>query len=350
MPNLMEVIGSMITPSTVNQIASLTGEDSNGITKALGTIVPTLITAAAAKGSTSSGAQQLINSIGSLIGAGTGNGDIASLLGGGEATQNLLKTGSVMANALLGSNANAITDVISSASGVSNKSVSSLMAIGAPLLASVISKTLGAGNVNPTSLSNLLAEQGQYVKDTLPPEVNRLLNPAVTTARTSVTEPSPASRVETYTRPPVTEPPRQPEPQRSFWSWLLPLLGVLALGLLVFAFCNRPQPVDNTVACNAIARLDQTIASVPTVTADTRVADVKDFFTKVRDVHNTIGPAAQALTGVNLSGLNTAFNALDSIVNGLAGDVVGDAADTINRAVTDIKSQNASLRSSVGCR
>jgi hypothetical protein len=28
----MEVIGSMITPSTVNQIASLTGEDSNGIT------------------------------------------------------------------------------------------------------------------------------------------------------------------------------------------------------------------------------------------------------------------------------------------------------------------------------
>jgi hypothetical protein len=318
--------------------------------------VPTLIAGAAAKGATPAGAQQLVSSVNSVASvanvANTGN--VTNLLGGGAATQDLLKTGGSLVSSLFGSNATAITDAISSATGVGGKSISGLLALGAPLVASVIGKTLGAGNVNPTSVSNLMAEQGQYVKDLVPPGVNNLLGaPATTTTRPPVAEPAPARVVSepaprpTYTAPVVEA--AAPKASPSIWRWLLPLLAVLA-GLALLYLLLRPRPVDNTVACTNLANLEQTVATVPAITADTKVTELKDTFGKIKGVYDTVGPAAQALTGVNLSGLSTAFNTLDGLVNGLTGETVGAASTDITTAVNDVKSQYTTLKTNIGCR
>lgn len=355
MPNLLELIEPMITPDTISKLTSLTGESSDGVTKALAAVVPTLIAGAAAKGSTPAGAQQLINSMGSLTNA----TNVTSQLGGGDATQNLLSTGGSLASSLFGSNAGQITNLLSSATGVGGKSITSLLAVGAPLVASVIGKTLGAGNVNPTSVSNLLAEQGQYVKDLVPAGVNSLLSTTTTTTRPPVAEPAPARvvtepapRAETYTAPtaPASTPVATAAPKRSVWTWLLPLLGILALLLLAYFLFFQPRPtVNNTAVCNGLAQLEQTVGSGPTITAETSVADVKAYYDRVRGVYNTTSTAAQSLTGVNLSGLTNAFNTLESAINSLTGETVGDAAATLNSAIDGVKTQYTTLKTNIGC-
>jgi hypothetical protein len=162
------------------------------------------------------------------------------------------------------------------------------------------------------------------------------------------------------TRPPVAEPaPRQtysapavettaPKPSSSIWRWLLPLLVVLA-GLALLYLLLRPRPVDNTVACTNLAQLEQTVAAVPPITADTPVADLKAFYGRARTGYDALSTAAQTLTGANLSGLTTAINTLDGLINGLTGETVGAASTDITNAINDVKTQYTTLKTNIGC-
>lgn len=172
--NLLEILKNQLASGdTMGIISNLLGENQTATSNGLDAILPTLLGSVIQKGSTTEGANMLLN----LLKTGGHDGsildNIGGLLGNGDATKSLLNTGNGLLNTFLGDKLGSVVSLISNLSGLKSGSTSSLLSMAAPLLMGLIGKK-SAGQ-SATGLASLLLSQSSFVKAALPSGVSSLL-------------------------------------------------------------------------------------------------------------------------------------------------------------------------------
>jgi OmpA-OmpF porin, OOP family len=168
--NLLDLFKDQVGGMLADKAASMLGEEKSGIEGALSGIVPSLLGTLVQKGSSESGAGEIMNMLTGNKGFDGGMLDnLSGLLGGGEATNGLLSQGGGLLNTLLGGKQSGLIDLISSFAGIKKESTGSLMGLAAPFLMSLLGKQVKTGGLNIGSLMGLLGGQGDFIKKALPP-------------------------------------------------------------------------------------------------------------------------------------------------------------------------------------
>jgi OmpA-OmpF porin, OOP family len=221
--NLLDGVKGQLTDALMGKAASFLGEDSGGISKAMGLILPSVLGGMVNKAASADGATQLFDLMRSDDHSSDIFGSLGTLLGGGSVTQGLLESGGSTINALFGSKTSGIASVIASAVGMKSGSASSLMNIAAPILMNVIMRKLGSG-ATASGLVSLLGTQLPFLKSAGLPSA--LIN-ALDLSSLDLTPPS------------VSAPKMAVEESGSgkFLPWLLLLAAGLA-GVYLFKTCS----------------------------------------------------------------------------------------------------------------
>ena len=160
--NLIETIQSQFTPELLQQLSTVVGESPATTQKAVTGAIPTLLAGLTNLASTADGTTQL----GNLLSQGNyGNllTNATSLLGGGNATQDLLNSGRGILSTLFGGRLSAIIDWLASAFGIKSTSASSLLSLVAPMVLGVLKREQTSQGLSTAGLASLLLSQ----KDTI---------------------------------------------------------------------------------------------------------------------------------------------------------------------------------------
>ena len=244
--NLLDVLKSQLTSgNTMDVISNLLGENKTTAQSGLDAILPTLLGSVIQKSSSTEGANSVLNVLKSGSFDGSMLNNISGLLGGGDATNTLLNSGSSLLNTFLGEKTASVINIISNLSGLKNGSTSSLLKLAAPLLMSVIGKN--SSGLSASGLASMLMGQSSFVKDALPAGIGNLLglsalgSPAVSsTATTTATT----------------------DDSGSLFSKLTPwLLGAAVLAGLLFAWksCQKTEMTPPAVVESAKQTTSDTV-------------------------------------------------------------------------------------------
>jgi len=227
--NLLESAMSLFTPDVVSKISSLIGETPGKTQQALGAAVPSVAGVICNEASAPGGTAKLQNlftgtSLPSEILSNPG-----SLLAGGTATQDLLRTGSGLVSSLLGQRAGAVANLLGSSAGIQSSSASTLLNIVAPMLFGVIGRHLTSTGLGASALSGLMAGHRDSILAAVPSGLGNVLGVG--------------TNANICGAAPVARPAVIPEPVKKgvpVWAWLLPLL-LLAAALFAWRSCSAPH-------------------------------------------------------------------------------------------------------------
>jgi len=228
MDNLIELIGEQFSPDVVSALSGLSGATPTQTQSALGAAIPGLVGALANQGSTPSGAQQIMDLVGSQAGGENLLGNVMSMLGGGSASESLLSSGTGILGSLMAGNTDKIVDVIASVAGIENKTAKSLLRAVAPMAIAFLGKMVKDRNMDSRSLSNLLAGQTDFVKAAAP----QGLIDAMGFTAPSVSTPAPR----------VAPPPPPPPAPATTQNWLWWAIAIVIVLILLWFFFLRGEP------------------------------------------------------------------------------------------------------------
>jgi outer membrane protein OmpA-like peptidoglycan-associated protein len=159
--SILDGIKGLMSNELVSGLAGHLGESNEGVNKAMGGIVPSLLgSLMGAKQEDHSMLGGLLSQAGNL-GGGNLVGDLLGGLTGGGASANsgISGIGSSLISGLLGNKLGGVVDMISSVAGVKSSSSSSLLGIGGSLIASFLGKKmLGGGGISGI-ISSLMGEK-----------------------------------------------------------------------------------------------------------------------------------------------------------------------------------------------
>lgn len=166
--NLFELISKEISGDVIGKISSFLGEDTSKISKGIGGVVPAIMGGLLSKGSTQSGASEILNIIKNQNYGENTLKNIGNMLGGGNATNDLLKTGSSVLGSIFGSKLGGIESFISSLGGLGKGAASSLMSLVVPFVMGILGKQVSSNNLNASGLMNLLGSQKGFLEKLAP--------------------------------------------------------------------------------------------------------------------------------------------------------------------------------------
>ncbi len=222
MSNLIETIREYITPELLTKAAQLHDEPENGISKAIGGLVPAILAGLVQK-SSDSGAMSSIYSLLSKFDPKVLT-NVSGLLTPGNVSQNEPRdlSGQLL-GLLFGSKVPAMTNAVSSFAGVKPSTTSSLLGLVGPLIMGVLNKRIDTGGLNLSGLSSLLKSEQNNIMGLLPAGLGAVLGiDHVGTSNTTATplESSTGNR------------------------WLWPLLLLLGLGVAIIYYMKscRSEP------------------------------------------------------------------------------------------------------------
>ena len=176
--NLLDLAKSSLTPILISKAGSLFGLDEGIASKALGAVLPTLLSGVLNKSSTPQGADSLLNAIKDDSVDSNIVNNLSSLLGSESGVQTLGTQGGKLLGFLFGDKASGLGEQIASIAGVSAESstgIKGLTALAAPALFGLLKNQVLGSNLNASGLSALLANQIPYLEKALPAQVAQWL-------------------------------------------------------------------------------------------------------------------------------------------------------------------------------
>ena len=244
--NLMDLAKTTLTPDMIQKVSALIGESPTNTQKAVDGAIPSVLAGLLNfASSTPEGPARLI----SLLTQGNYTsllGNLSGLLGGGSATQDVLKTGKDLLDVIFGGRLGALTDLVANSSGIKSTSASSLLSLIAPLLLGLIGRETASQGLNASSLISLLLGQKDLIARAAPAGLAGILglaNLGNLGAGLANTAPRVATESTSVARTRAVEAAREGS---AIGRWLIPLLlaGLLIPWLLVSRGCSEePAPV-----------------------------------------------------------------------------------------------------------
>jgi OOP family OmpA-OmpF porin len=232
MAGLLDMLQGLLTPDVVQKASSYFSEDPGSTQKALGVALPALLGGVANRFGTGSGPQQLF---GMATDAFAENPNLASDAGAafsGSSTSDLVGQGQNLVKAIFGNNAGAVSNAVASSSGVSPASAGSMLALGAPILMSLLGKITSQQGLTASGLIALIMGERDNIMRLLPAGLGALISGAAPAVSGLV--------------PGATADRKTP-------GWLWPLVGLLALLAIVFAYRSFGQQPATTTGVSSVA-------------------------------------------------------------------------------------------------
>ena len=293
--NLIDLIKSQLGPAAVSQTATQLGESESGVSKAISALLPAVVGGFANSNTQS----ELFGTVKEAASSGV----LSNLLG------NLNGSDSVISKILSlifgdGDKLAAITNAVSTYSGIKTESTNSLLNLVTGATAGTLGKYATDNNMDVSSFGNLLSDQKGLLSSLLPAGfsfaslgLGNWFGSVDAEPINVVPEPLQTPIADVNPVIPVTERPVIPEVPKvdvtrsgstheivsdnsggsSIWKWLLPLLLLLLLGWFFWKQCNKkvePMPVttvDSTGVVTDSSTVVTTTGDSATVTRETMV-------------------------------------------------------------------------------
>lgn len=168
--NLLDTVGSLFNNDLISKAAASLNESESGIQKAIGGLVPSVLTGLLNKaGSGGNAAGSILNLAKQASGSGIMN-NLGGIFGGGggNGTSGLMSMAGSMASSIFGDKLGNVTNLISSFSGIKSSSASSLMSMAAPAALGAIGKHASDNNLNASGLLSMLSSQKDKILAAIP--------------------------------------------------------------------------------------------------------------------------------------------------------------------------------------
>ena len=276
--NIVELILKLLGGDTLKQLSAFTGESPDLVQKALGAIVPTLLSGIGGAAAKPNGAEKLFNSLRSIDDSLSDN--LGSVIAKGGADE-LAKKGTNILGDLLGGGAlTALIGPLAKFLAGNTALVSKLLPMIAPFALSVLSKQVKSGGLDAAGLLKMLLSQKSNIARAIPGDlakglagVQGLSDLANFASDTAATVGHTASKVGQAGK----------EVAKESTNWFLPLLALAALigGLLWWLSNSKPAVVvdkANAPAMPAPSATRDAVEHAPAVgTLDPVKALTEDF-------------------------------------------------------------------------
>jgi Bacterial protein of unknown function (DUF937) len=300
--NLVDLVTSQLTGDVLSKLGGLAGTNETQTRAATSAAVPALLSAFSKLASTNSGASQMASSLGGLDLKTLGN--LAGLLGGGQASS-LGTMGGSLLSSLLGNNLGSLVGTIASFAGMQPGIMKTLLTYLAPIVLGTIANQFKGTKPDAAGLMSLFSEQKDNIKAALPR--------GLSLADFDTTSASPRRGEETRGAH------RHEEPASAFPSWL-PLLLLPLLGLVGWALWPKPAP--RAVVLNETVRREGPVVVDRTEVIETQgnkvIADVVE-----ETIQLAPGIAEALKVGENLTGL---FGNLGKVLGTVTNEETARAA------------------------
>jgi hypothetical protein len=169
--NLLDMVKGQMTDSVMQQLGAASGLGASDVSKAMGAIIPTQLSAIVKHGSTPQGAEGLMGMLGNL-----GNlGDFAGLLGQTGGAANIAKIGSSLLPSLFGNQLGGVVSGLASATGLGSGPLNALMGMAGPLIMGQLGKAVTGGGLNATGLASMLGGMAPQISGMLPAGLGNIL-------------------------------------------------------------------------------------------------------------------------------------------------------------------------------
>ncbi len=335
--NLLDMLKGQMGSSVTRQIGNYLGESESATSGALDSILPTVLGSVIQKGSTDAGAGELLKSINDGGHDGSIFDNLSGVLGGGEATSGLMKTGSSLLGGLMGNSMmGSVLDLITKSTGFGRKSSSSLMSMVTPLIYGMIGRYVKNKALDAIGLRNFLGGQRTHAASALPSGMASLLGfgadteKTVRAASTSTRETATrtASTAKATTERAASTATREVETSSGgsgIMKWALPLLLILG-GLWAWNSGMFSSAADKTG--EAVGSVTEGAKNM-TSNAAGAVAD------GARSVGNAAGNAASTVGGAVKGAAGTVTDAAGNVLEGTvdaAGNLVDGSGKVLKKA------------------
>ena len=176
MADLLKAITGLFTPGVIQRAAALVGESPDDTQRALTTrVVPVVLARLAALASSEAGTSHL-RALVDRAAADRGRlTDLGRLFGGGTTTQAAMQAGRELVHELFGDRADAVARELAGSSGVQIASASSLLALAAPLVLSMLASEMGPGGTSTAMLARAVTAERRDVEHFLSPGLKNLV-------------------------------------------------------------------------------------------------------------------------------------------------------------------------------
>lgn len=249
--DLNELFKTTVSETLSYQASELFGESVESTSSAINAIFPALLSAAIGKGTTDHGAREIIEYLSANNIDGSILKDLPGILSGGPEVETLKANGADILKFLVGDRTSDMIDAVSTSHGLRTSSASSLLKIVATLLMTALATVVNEKNLKASGLKELLTSQSAYVKDSVPPSLQPIIQS---------TYPVPPVQVAHGT---LNVPNMDTPDERSTLSKLLPWIVLLIAALGLFYFLEKsgePSPSEiqkmNTDSIENARRLD----------------------------------------------------------------------------------------------
>lgn len=280
--NLLDSVKGMFTNELIGKAASMLGESESGVSKAIGGVVPTILSGLLNKaGSGSDGASGILNMAKEAAGSGILN-NIGGLLGGSGSGSNM---GGILniASSLFGDKLGGIGKLISGFSGIKESSAGSLLSMVAPAALGFLGKHAADNNLNASGLASFITSQKDNIMSGMPAGLNL----------SSLGLGDIAGKVKDFTGSTTTDVKQAAKGAVNYaenaaaktggMKWLLPLLLVALAALALWYFLGK--------GCNS----GSTIGGTDTTTVNTDMVDTT--MNKIGDMATTVLGKIDSATG-----------------------------------------------------
>lgn len=174
--NLLDMLKENISGDMISQASKFLGENESGVKSAMSDIMPSVLGSMINFGGTDAGAGKMMNMLKDGNHDGSVLDNLSGLFGGGQTTSGLVNTGSSLLKGMMGqSMLGSVVDMVSSRSGVSKSSSSSLMSMIAPIAMGMVGRYAKNKALDAVGLGSFLRGQQSNVMGALPSAISGLM-------------------------------------------------------------------------------------------------------------------------------------------------------------------------------
>ena len=230
--NLSEMFKNTLGDLLVSHASGSLGESAEGVTSAIQSIVPLLLSALIRKTEDDKGASQLMSYLrdnnidGHLI------TNASSLLNSPSESEKLIQNGAAALSYLLGDKVTPTVDLISGGNGLKTSSASSLLKLSTPFVLAIVARYISEKSLDATGLKNLLSGQREFISNSLPVGMNQFsgLNTNLETKNNSTSMDN-SSTPNSSTKSPISK----------LLPWIVLLIAALGLFYFVQKGCGTVE-------------------------------------------------------------------------------------------------------------